>query len=40
MQDEPANGPFDTLSFLGWNTERGTYLSWSIENHGSQANTW
>ncbi|PTL71331.1 hypothetical protein C1I63_19100 [Rathayibacter caricis DSM 15933] len=34
VQDERANGPFDTLSFLGWDAERGTYFSWSIENHG------
>lgn len=34
VQDERANGPFDTMSFLGWDQERGTYFSWSIENHG------
>ncbi|WP_144720401.1 DUF1579 family protein [Agrococcus jejuensis] len=34
VQDERANGPFDTLSFLGWDRERETYFSWSVENHG------
>ncbi|NQX14212.1 DUF1579 family protein [Microbacteriaceae bacterium VKM Ac-2855] len=34
VQDERANGPFDTMSFLGWDDDRGTYFSWSIENHG------
>lgn len=34
VQDERANGPFDTMSFLGWDAERETYFSWSIENHG------
>ncbi|SDG51932.1 DUF1579 family protein [Microbacterium pygmaeum] len=34
VQDERANGPFDTLSFLGWDPDRGTYFSWSVENHG------
>jgi hypothetical protein len=34
VQDERANGPFDTTSFLGWDPDRGTYFSWSIENHG------
>lgn len=34
VQDERASGPFDTLALLGWDTERGTYFSWSIENHG------
>lgn len=34
VQDERASGPFDTMSFLGWDQERGTYFSWSIENHG------
>lgn len=34
VQHEHANGPFDTSSFLGWDPERETYFSWSIENHG------
>ena len=34
VQDERANGPFDTMSFLGWDPDRSTYFSWSIENHG------
>ncbi|MCI9856940.1 DUF1579 family protein [Microbacterium proteolyticum] len=34
IQDERANGPFDTVSFLGWDPDRETYFSWSIENHG------
>lgn len=34
VQDERANGPFDTMSFLGWDPDRRTYFSWSIENHG------
>lgn len=34
VQDERANGPFDTMSFLGWDQERDSYFSWSIENHG------
>jgi hypothetical protein len=34
IQDERANGPFHTVSFLGWDQERGTFFSWSVENHG------
>lgn len=34
VQDEHANGPFDTMSFLGWDADRQTYFSWSVENHG------
>lgn len=34
VQDEHANGPFDTMSFLGWDPDRETYFLWSIENHG------
>lgn len=34
IQDERANGPFETMSFLGWDRERDTYFSWTIENHG------
>lgn len=48
VQDERANGPFDTMSFVGWDPERGTYFSWSVENHGFsreylvsvEADTW
>lgn len=38
IQDERANGPFDTLSFLGWDPEAGRYFSRSIENHGFARN--
>ncbi len=34
VQDERANGPFDTLSVMGWDTEAGRYFARSIENHG------
>ncbi|MHA7241544.1 hypothetical protein [Arthrobacter sp. TMS1-12-1] len=34
IQDERANGPFDTMSLLGWDAERHAYFSWNIENHG------
>ena len=34
VQDERANGPFDTIGFLGWDSDRETYFSWSVENHG------
>ena len=34
VQNGRANGPFDTMSFLGWDADRSTYFSWSIENHG------
>ena len=34
VQDERANGPFDTLSLMGWDAEAGRYFAWSIENHG------
>lgn len=34
VQDERANGPFDTLSLLGWDAEAGRYFARSIENHG------
>lgn len=34
VQDERANGPFDTRAFLGWDSDRGTFFSWSVENHG------
>ncbi len=34
VQDERANGPFDTLSLMGWDSEAGRYFARSIENHG------
>jgi hypothetical protein len=34
VQDERAAGPFDTIALLGWDADRGTYFSWSVENHG------
>lgn len=34
VQDERANGPFDTLSLLGWDSEAGRYFVRTIENHG------
>lgn len=34
VQDERANGPFDTLAFLGWDGGAGRYFGRSIENHG------
>lgn len=34
VQDERANGPFDTLSLLGWDGEAGCYFARTIENHG------
>jgi len=34
VQEEHANGPFDTMSFLGWDPERQSYFSWSIDNLG------
>ena len=34
VQDERANGPFDTLSLLGWDAEAGRYFARTIENHG------
>ena len=34
VQDERANGPFDTLSLLGWDDEAGRYFCRSVENHG------
>jgi len=34
VQDERANGPFDTLSLMGWDAEAGRYFARSIENHG------
>lgn len=48
VQDEHANGPFDTLSLLGWDPEAGRYFVRSIENHGFardypmtvEGNTW
>lgn len=34
VQDERANGPFDTLSLMGWDAEAGRYFVRTIENHG------
>lgn len=34
VQDERANGPFDTLSLMGWDAEAGRYFCRTIENHG------
>ena len=34
VQDERANGPFDTLSLLGWDAEDERYFARSVENHG------
>jgi hypothetical protein len=34
VQDERANGPFDTLTLMGWDAEAGRYFARSIENHG------
>lgn len=38
VQDERANGPFDTLSFMGWDPEAKLYFVRSIENHGFARN--
>jgi Protein of unknown function (DUF1579) len=34
VQDERANGPFDTLSVLGWDPDGERYFARSFENHG------
>lgn len=34
VQDERANGPFDTLSLMGWDAEAERYFVRSVENHG------
>ena len=34
VQDERANGPFDTLSLLGWDPDANRYFARTIENHG------
>ena len=34
VQDERANGPFDTLSVLGWDADAGRYFARTVENHG------
>lgn len=34
VQDEHANGPFDTLAVMGWDDEKQRYFSRTIENHG------
>ena len=35
LQDERANGPFDTLAVLGWDADAERYFARTIENHGS-----
>ncbi len=34
VQDERANGPFDTLAVLGWDLEAERYFVRTVENHG------
>lgn len=34
VQDERANGPFDTLAILGWDDEAQRYFARTVENHG------
>lgn len=34
IQDEHANGPFDTLSVMGWEPDEQRYFARSFENHG------
>jgi hypothetical protein len=34
VQDERANGPFDTPSILGWDQEAKRYFARTVENHG------
>ncbi|SDS49982.1 Protein of unknown function [Paraoerskovia marina] len=34
IQDERANGPFDTLSILGWDRDTERYFARTVENHG------
>lgn len=34
VQDERANGSFDTLSLMRWDAEAGRYFARTIENHG------
>lgn len=34
VHDERANGPFDTLSLMGWESERDRYFVRAVENHG------
>ncbi len=39
IQDERAvtgTAPFDTLSIIGWDAERGCYFARTFENHGFQ----
>jgi hypothetical protein len=34
IQDEFANGPFDTHSIMGWDDDEQRYFARTIENHG------
>src|SRR3569833_1842512 len=34
IQDERANGPFDTHSIMGWDQDENRYFARTIENHG------
>lgn len=34
VQDERANGPFDTLTVMGWDREAEPHFARSFENHG------
>lgn len=34
VQEERANGPFDTLCLMGWDAEAERYFARTIENHG------
>ncbi len=34
VQDERANGPFDTLMVIGWDSEAERFFARSFENHG------
>jgi|APMI01.1.fsa_nt_gi hypothetical protein len=34
VQDEHANGPFDTLMLLGWDAEEGRYFARTVSNLG------
>jgi hypothetical protein len=34
IQDEHANGPFDTHAVMGWDDEGQRYFARTVENHG------